>query len=277
MVFGAALRLLRVDAGTSLRELAAAVGVSSAYLSRVENGHDSAPTADRLIAIAGALGVPSSLLVELAERVEPAVASYLAEVPAANHLFLEIARRRLSSAQIARLLAFCDAEFPDPHAAVLSDGPAIHTLLTPERVLLRVRCSALDDVLDLAASRLASAYPGTTAALLAAALRAREAAASTALGGGLALPHTAFPGGPPTACLVTFGTPLAAGPDGEPIRVALVLAGVGDRSLTLLPRAALLARGNMGEALSAASTPEEAVAAVRTVEQWTEALRGRSA
>ena len=41
---GATLRLLRVEAGLSLRELAARVGVSTAYLSRVENGHDAAPT-----------------------------------------------------------------------------------------------------------------------------------------------------------------------------------------------------------------------------------------
>ena len=268
MVFGAALRLLRVDADTSLRELAAAVGVSSAYLSRVENGHDPAPTADRLIAIAKALGVSPSLLVELAERVEPAVGSYLAEVPAANHLFLEIARRQLTAVQVGRVLAFVDAEFPDAAAHSVAKAPAIHTLLSPARVLVGVRCSELDDVLDLAASRLALACPGSSAASLGAALRAREAAASTALGGGLALPHTRFPEGPPVAALVTLATPLGAGPDGLPIRVALVLAGVGDRSLALLPRAALLARGGIGAALAAASTPEAAIAAIAAAERW---------
>ncbi len=68
MVFGSVLRLLRVDAGSTLRGLAATVGVSSAYLSRVENGHDPAPTPDRLVAIAHAIGVSPQLLVELAER-----------------------------------------------------------------------------------------------------------------------------------------------------------------------------------------------------------------
>ena len=61
MHFGAALRLLRVDAGISLRGLAEEVGVSSAYLSRVENGHDAPPTADRLVALAEAIGIPASL------------------------------------------------------------------------------------------------------------------------------------------------------------------------------------------------------------------------
>lgn len=46
--FGAALRLLRVEAGLSLRALAQRIGVSSAYLSRVEHGHDAIPTPDRL-------------------------------------------------------------------------------------------------------------------------------------------------------------------------------------------------------------------------------------
>ena len=55
MHFGAALRLLRVDAGVTLRALAERVGVSSAYLSRVENGHDAVPTPDRLADIAAAL------------------------------------------------------------------------------------------------------------------------------------------------------------------------------------------------------------------------------
>lgn len=43
MHLGATLRLLRTDAGLSLRDLARRIGVSSAYLSRVENGVDAPP------------------------------------------------------------------------------------------------------------------------------------------------------------------------------------------------------------------------------------------
>jgi PTS system nitrogen regulatory IIA component len=267
MVFGSALRLLRVDAGASLRELAAAVGVSSAYLSRVENGHDPAPTPDRLTAIAVALGQPPALLVELADRVEPAVAGYMSNVPAANRLFLEIARRELTAAQVGRVLAFVEAEFPDA-AARGQAGPTLHSLLSPDRVILGLRCAAMDDLLDLAASRLAGAWPGTSAPALAAALRSREAVAPCALGGAFALPHTAHPGGPPAAALFTLANPLPPGPDGVPVRVVLVLAGLGDRSLTLLPRAALLARGRVALDLAAATHAEGAIQALRAAERW---------
>ena len=271
MVFGSVLRLLRVDAGASLRSLAAAVGVSSAYLSRVENGHDPAPTPDRLIAIAAALGLPPSLLIELAERVEPGVSGYLSEVPAANRLFLEIARRRLTAAQISRLREFVDAEFPDP-ARADPPGPAIHPLLAPGRVIIGLRCATIEDLLDLAASRIAPACTATPAAI-AAALRAREQAAPTALGGGLIVPRAWLPGQPPLAARITLATPLDPGPDGLPVRVALILTGPGDRCLPLLARAALLARCGL-VAVADAAAPAAAIAALRAVEEWMGPERG---
>lgn len=266
MSFGAALRLLRVGSGQSLRTLAGAVGVSSAYLSRVEHGHDPAPTPDRLVAIAHALHVPPSLLLELAERVAPEVADYLAEVPSANRLFLEIARRRLTPAQIARVLAFVEAE--DPPARGAPPPTPLHTLVRPERVMLGVRVGVLEDALALAASRLAAGGPGGSAATLAEALAERERTSPTAIGGGLAVPHCAVPGGPPTAALVTLHPPLGSGPDGEPVRVLLVLAGVGPGDLPLLGRAALLGRGRAGALIAEATTPEGAIRALELAERW---------
>src|SRR6185503_8511135 len=99
MHFGATLRLLRVDAGISLRGLAERIGVSSAYLSRVENGHDAPPTPDRLVALAKELGVAPASLVGLTDRPSPTVSEYVARVPAASALFFEIARRDLTTAQ----------------------------------------------------------------------------------------------------------------------------------------------------------------------------------
>src|SRR6476620_9317950 len=111
MHFGAALRILRTDAGLSLRRLAEQVGVYTAYLSRVENGHDAPPTADRLVAIAEALGLPPSLLLELAHKVDPSVIGFLERVPGAAALFLDIARANLSAAELARVKGFIDREF----------------------------------------------------------------------------------------------------------------------------------------------------------------------
>ena len=112
MHFGATLRMLRLDAGIGLRELAARIGVSSAYLSRVEHGRDPAPTPDRLATIADALQMPRALLFDLAQQTGPAVSGYLERAPEAGLLMLEIARRNLGRSEIARIKAFIDAEFP---------------------------------------------------------------------------------------------------------------------------------------------------------------------
>ena len=114
--FGVTLRVLRHAAGFSLRGMAERIGVSSAYLSRVENGHDPAPTSERLIAIAEVLGLPHALLIELARQTGPAIDGYLMRVPAASALLLGIARRGLGEAEIAQVEAFIDQEFPAAQA-----------------------------------------------------------------------------------------------------------------------------------------------------------------
>lgn len=265
MHFGATLRLLRVDAGISLRGLATQIGVSSAYLSRVENGHDQAPTTDRLIEIARALRVPPTLLVDLANRVAPIVARYLEDVPTAGHLFLEIARRKLGAAQLARVQAFIDAEFPagGSAAAPLRLGD----LLRPERVILRLSCSHLDDAIDVAAARLAPAVPGWTAAALAEEVARREREAPTCVGNGVAIPHTFAPPGEPAAVLVTLARPLRVPtPDDVPLRLLLVVAGRGKTPLELLARAAKLAAPAAVAALTEASSPAAALDSVRRLE-----------
>jgi PTS system nitrogen regulatory IIA component len=266
MHFGATLRLLRVDAGVSLRSLAQQIGVSSAYLSRVENGHDQAPTTDRLIEIARALELPPTLLIDLAHRVTPFVARYLEEVPTAGHLFLEIARRKLGAAQLARVQAFLDAEFPvgggSRHA-----GVRLADLLRPERVILRLSCDHLGDAIDLAAARLAGAVPGWSAAQIAREVAQREHEAPTCVGNGVAVPHTFVPTAEPAAALVTLARPLrVATPDDVPLQLLLVLVGGGLTPLELLARAARLATPQTVAALVEASTAGAALASVRRCE-----------
>ncbi len=250
MPFGAALRLLRTDAGLSLKSLGQAIGVSTAYLSRVENGHDAPPTADRLRAIADVFGMPVDLLLDLTGRVRGAEPSSLA----GRALVAEVARRRLGPAQIARVLDFIAREFPE------SAGPAsVADLLTPARVLRGVRVGRLEDALDLAAIRLAP--PGAFEAL-AAALHARERAVPSAVGAGLLLPHAAGFAPAPTACLVLLDTPCAAPtPDDAPIRAVLAVVGLGEgaKALAVLARAARLADPELIDQLVGATTADEAL------------------
>ncbi len=219
MHFGATLRLLRTDCGFSLRELAFRVGVSNAYLSRVENGHDRTPTADRLVAIARALGLPSVRILELAEGVRGVTQGYLGRVPAARELLLELERRQLTDVDFARIKRFVEREFPLPAPSV---GTKLLELLAPERLILELSCTDLDDAIDMASTRLGGGA-GLPAVALGEAIRRRERECPSALGGGLAVPHAVIAGARASAALVTLKNPLGTEtPDGRPLRACIV-------------------------------------------------------
>ncbi|MCY1036832.1 PTS sugar transporter subunit IIA [Corallococcus sp. BB11-1] len=272
MHLGATLRLLRVDAGLSLRDLARRIGVSSAYLSRVEHGVDAPPTQERLTAIARELDVPPALLMDVANRVSPYVAGYLEDVPAAGTLLLDIARRKLTGAQLARVRAFLDAEFPLREARGDEPVPALGLLLNPERVVVQLSCGDYEDALDVAAGRLASALPGLDAAALAQGLRQREGETPSQVGSGVAVPHAFVSGAAPVAALVTLARPLKTdAPDGQPLRlvVALVDGHRGRARLMRLAHVARLAGRGLADRLQGA---EDARQVLETLEEL-EALR----
>jgi nitrogen PTS system EIIA component len=262
MHFGAALRILRTDAGLSLRQLAEQVGVSNAYLSRIENGHDAPPTADRLVAIAEALGLPPSLLLELAHKVDPSVTGYLERVPSAAALFLDIARADLSAAQLARVKGFIDREFPSRRFQS-GEQPRLSALLSPERVVLGLSCTHFEDVVDVAAARLSSGAGGPSGRELARALMRREEESPTTLGDGIAAPHAVDPASAPRAALVTLRTPLPAPtPDGVPLGLFFVIVHPhgGHDLLMLLGRVARLAGTGAVSELARARSPRQALA-----------------
>ncbi|WNG37597.1 helix-turn-helix domain-containing protein [Archangium violaceum] len=263
MHLGATLRLLRVDAGLSLRDLARRIGVSSAYLSRVENGLDAVPTPERLAAIARELDVPPLLLMDIAHRVSPFVASYLEQEPGAGSLFLDIARRRLSGTQLARLRELLDSEFPVRAATGREEpAPALAPLLAPERMVLRLTCAALDDALDVAAGRFGPACPRLGAAQVMAELKRREKDASSAVGSGVMVPHAFVAETPPMATLVTLAEPLQAEtPDGSPLRLLIVLIGEerGRMRLMRLAHMARLASRGLAERLLDAQHPQQVI------------------
>ncbi|WP_394829703.1 helix-turn-helix domain-containing protein [Pendulispora albinea] len=221
MHFGATLRLLRMHTGLSLRELAERIGVSNAYLSRVENGHDGPPTPDRLATIARELGVPPATLIELADKVGSLATDYLERVPAARALLLEIFQRDLGPMDLARIKAFVEREFPMP-GATRAEALAVRAMLSPSRAILGLSCSDIDDAIDVASARLASPL-GLSAAELGERVRRRERECATCVGGGLAVPHAVMPGAPPCAAVVTLRRPLLGDtPDGRPLRMFLV-------------------------------------------------------
>lgn len=260
MHFGATLKLLRLDAGFTLRQLAEQIGVSNAYLSRVENGHDAPPTPDRLTAIAGVLGVPPTMLCDLANRVGPVAEDYFDRVPAARDLTLEIIRRKLGPVDIARLRAFLEKEFPVDAPARTRAAAA---MFSPERVVCGLACTHLEDAVDVAATRLA-VPGGASARKIARAILAREATHPTAVGSGLGIPH-ANVGERARAVVITLRRPIATEtPDGVPLSVLIVHVHESAASHTaVLAQLARLADGAVLGRIEAATTPDEIVSALR--------------
>jgi transcriptional regulator with XRE-family HTH domain len=91
MTFGQKLRELRQEKGLTLRGLAEATGLSFTYLSKVETGKvPYTPAADKIRALADALGVDALGLLEAADKVPPELGT-IASDPTARK-FIERAR-----------------------------------------------------------------------------------------------------------------------------------------------------------------------------------------
>ena len=75
--FGEWLREQRTAKSTGLRTLASSVAISATYLSRIENGHEKAPSDRVLLAIAGQLEIKPSLIFKMADRVPVAVQRHI--------------------------------------------------------------------------------------------------------------------------------------------------------------------------------------------------------
>lgn len=259
MHFGATMYLLRSHAGLSLRTLGSRVGVSAAYLSRVEHGHDPPPTGERTLAIAEALGLPGAVLLGLVDELRGDAADWLRATPTGRRLAGELRRRNLSEAQLARVLAFVMQEFP------LGPGPraeGIRALLEPSTVLLGVRISSLEDAWTLAALRLCE---GEGAMALLADLRRGAEGGTACVGMGTAISFVRGHTPRPRACLIVCEAPLPlSAPDGEPVRLIWVVTGlpegaVGAYTLADLAR---LADGSFTRAVLGARGPQEVLTLV---------------
>ena len=264
MHFGSTLKLLRTEAGLSLRELARRVGVSSAYLSRVENDRDPPPTPDRLIAIAGALDLSADLIIELAHQTAPALARYIEEVPAAGGFFLEVARRRLDSKELYRLRQLMNEEFPEAGG---HDADSGLSAIIGRRLIVRLRCETMGELIDAAIAQLATGDDEVDA--IARRIHERESDSPTALGKGIATPHAVVPGRRTAATLVTLAEPLDyPTPDGRPVEVAIVLVSgsSGQQHLEGLARIAQLASRDVAGELRAARTAGAIQSIIRRIE-----------
>lgn len=262
---GGTLRRLRLESGIGLRDLARRLGVSSAYLSRVEHGIDATPTPERLQAIAEELGVPASMLLEVGNRVSPLVEQYLEEEPQAAAVFLTLARRGLDAQQLAEVLRFVDRRF----GATSAEAPAerLASLLDPSRVVTGVRAADHLDAWEIGAARLAT--PEVSVGSLVTTVRRRAEQIDTSVGGGVGVIAVSAPRAVPAAALVVLDRPLRAASVGEPPLSVLVLildSTAGRRSLLRIAHVARLASRGLVDAVVGLRDPDRLLHAIAQLE-----------
>jgi PTS system nitrogen regulatory IIA component len=128
--------------------------------------------------------------------------------------------------------------------------------------VLQLSCAHIEDVIDVAASRLAAPGGAPPASALAQEILRRERESSTALGNGVAVPHAIVPGARQAAVVATLAEPLAVPtPGGAPLRlvVVLVCGEAGRAHLELLAEVARFASRNAADALCAARDPAQLI------------------
>ena len=256
MHFGATLRVVRTTTGMSLTALAARVGVSPAYLSRVEHGHDAPPTPDRLRAMAVALGLPPDALASLVDELRPDAAEWLGQSAAGRHLAAELRRRALGPVQLARVADFVRREFPFD----VTTQP-LAALFTEQRLVLDVSVPSLRDAMDVAAVRLVdrSDLP-RLARELAGQVDPPSGSMACAIGGGLCVGHARAPGPVRGALLVLSRALSVDTPDQVAVRAVAVVVGASEGALAeALTRVARLATAGQVERLCRAATSTAAL------------------
>jgi transcriptional regulator with XRE-family HTH domain len=104
--FGSIIRDLRVAQDLGLRETAGLVGISPAYLSRVERGKERPPRPNVIKELARVLAADPDVLFRLSSSTDPELTDYLHEVPEAVDLLRFVKDAHLSPEQISQLIDF---------------------------------------------------------------------------------------------------------------------------------------------------------------------------
>ena len=100
------MRDLRTAQDLGLREMAVKVGISPAYLSRIERGKERPPRPEVIKELARLLATDPDVLFRLAESTDPALTGYLQENQDATNLVRYLVESGATRADIAAVFAF---------------------------------------------------------------------------------------------------------------------------------------------------------------------------
>lgn len=102
--FGETLRALRLAQDLGLRETAGKIGISPAYLSRIEREKERPPKPGVIKALAKELAADPDVLFRLSSSTDPEVTDFLNDQPEAMELLRFIKESDFSQKQLEQLL-----------------------------------------------------------------------------------------------------------------------------------------------------------------------------
>ncbi len=102
--FGDTIRELRTAQDLGLRETAGKIGISPAYLSRIERGKEKPPKPEVIKALAKELAADPDVLFRLSSSTDPEVSNFLNDRPEVMELLRFIKDSDFTSKQIEKLL-----------------------------------------------------------------------------------------------------------------------------------------------------------------------------
>lgn len=102
--FGDTIRDLRVAQDLGLRETASKIGISPAYLSRIERGKEPPPRPETIKALAKVLAADPDVLFRLSSATDPEVLDFLHQEPKVMELINYLKDANLSVAAVTELL-----------------------------------------------------------------------------------------------------------------------------------------------------------------------------
>jgi len=102
--FGETIRALREAQGIGLRSAADQLGISPAYLSRIERGRERPPRPELIRKMATAFGGDADTLFRIAESTDPELAEYVNSVPALPEFLRTAMAERLTSDDFEQLI-----------------------------------------------------------------------------------------------------------------------------------------------------------------------------
>ena len=102
--FGETIRELRVAQDLGLRETAGKVGISPAYLSRIERGKESPPNPEIIKTLARNLAADPDVLFRLSSSTDPELTDYMHNQPEVLQLLRFLNKEKFDAKQLELLL-----------------------------------------------------------------------------------------------------------------------------------------------------------------------------